>query len=221
MKPLIILDLDGTLYNFDNSDSMNFTSSRFYGEIKKRVCTFLSKRLGITEDSTRELYESVKTEFNGEVSLGLESKFGIDRYEFFGETWNLDPDQFIQRANRLPLIQSLNGTTTFLTSAPRVWASEVLKYLNLEGYQDRLFTGEPNIRKPNPLIFRQICDSFGFSPLEAISVGDQLATDITPARSLGMKTVLVRGNSAKADYCINSVDELPELLGRIKIWKHQ
>lgn len=217
MKQLIILDLDGTLYNFDNSDSVNFTSSRFYSEIKKRVYSFLSKKLGMSEDTARELYESVKTEFNGEVSLGLESKFGMDRYEFFAETWNLDPSQFIEKANRLPLIQSLNGTTAFLTSAPRVWASEVLKYLNLGCYQDRLFTGEPDIRKPNPLIFRQICDSFGFSPLEAISVGDQLATDITPAKSIGMKTVLVRDNSQEADYCINSVDELPELLRRIKI----
>ncbi len=217
MKPLIILDLDGTLYNFDNSDSVNFTSSRFYGEIKKRVYTFLSKRLGITEDSAREIYESVKTEFKGEVSLGLESKFGIDRYEFFGETWNLDPSQFIERVNRLPLIQSLNGTTTFLTSAPKVWASEVLRYLNLGDYKKRLFTGEPNLRKPNPLVFKHICDSFGFSPLEAVSVGDQVHSDISPAKSIGMKTVLVRGNSAEADYCINSVDELPELLRRIKI----
>lgn len=216
MKQLIILDLDGTLYNFDNSNSVNFTSSRFYSEIKKRVYSFLSKRLEMDEDNARELYESVKTEFNGEVSLGLEFKFGIDRYEFFGETWNLDPSQFIQRANRLPLIQSLDGTIAFLTSAPRVWASEVLKYLNLGDYQDRLFTGEPNLRKPNPLVFRQICDSFGFSPLEAISVGDQLATDVMPAKSIGMKTILVRDNSQEADYCINSVDELPELLRRIK-----
>lgn len=217
MKQLIILDLDGTLYDFDNSDSVNFTSSRFYSEIKKRVYSFLSKKLGMSEDTARELYESVKTEFNGEVSLGLESKFGIDRYEFFGETWKLDPSQFIQRANRLPLVQSLNGTTAFLTSAPRVWASEVLKYLNLNDYRNMLFTGEPNIRKPNPLVFRQICDSFGFSPLETISVGDQVSTDIIPAKSIGMKTVLVRGNSQEADYCINSVDELPELLRRIKV----
>lgn len=217
MKQLIILDLDGTLYNFDNSDSINFTSSRFYSELKKRVYTFLSRKLRISEDTSREIYESVRTEFNGEVSLGFESKFGIDRFEFFRETWNLDPSQFIQKTNRLPLIRSLNGTTAFLTSAPRVWASEVLKYLNLESYQDKLFTGEPNLRKPNPLVFRQICNSFGFSPLEAISVGDQLVTDIIPAKSIGMKTILVRGNSAEADYCINSVDELPKLLRRIKI----
>jgi len=217
MKPLIILDLDGTLYTFDNSNSVNFTSSRFYGEIKKRVYTFLSKRLGILEDEAKVLYEDVKREFNGEVSLGLEAKFKIDKYEFFGETWNLDPTQFIKKANRLPLVQSLIGTPAFLTSAPRVWASEVLRYLNLSDYQDRLFTGEPNIRKPNPLAFRQICDSLGFSPLESVSVGDQVITDISPAKLIGMKTILVIGNSQEADYCINSVDELPELLRRIKI----
>ncbi|MDO8460413.1 MAG: HAD family hydrolase [Nanoarchaeota archaeon] len=217
MKPLIILDLDGTLYNFDNSNSVNFTFSKFYDEIKKKVYTFLSRKLGVGEDNAREIYESIKTEFNGEVSLGLEAKFCIDRYEFFGETWSLDPSRFIEKANRLPLIKSLDGEIVFLTSAPRVWASEVLKYLDLNDYQERLFTGEPNLRKPDPKIFLQICDRIDIPPQRSISVGDQVHSDILPAKSVGMKTVLVRGNSTEADYCINSVDELPELIRRIRI----
>ncbi len=215
-KRLIIFDLDGTLYSFDNSSSVNFTSSKFYDNIKRKVYVFLSKKLGIDGEKAKRLYEEIKKEFNGEVSLGLEDKLKIDRYEFFRKTWNLDPSQFIEQKDMLPLIKSLKGTPAFLTSAPRVWASRVLKYLNLNEYQDRLFTGEPNLRKPNPLVFKQICDSLGFSPLESISVGDQVSTDIIPAKSLGMKTILVRSSSSEADVCIESLAQINEAVRRLK-----
>ena len=48
MALLIILDLDGTLYNFDGDCNVNFGSSRFYNEVKERSYAFLTKKLAIT-----------------------------------------------------------------------------------------------------------------------------------------------------------------------------
>ena len=87
-----------------------------------------------------------------------------------------------------------------------------MDYLNLGEYKKALFTGEPDIRKPSELAFKQVCDSLGFSPADCISIGDQIETDILPAKSIGMKTILTKNESPKADFCIKSLDELPKVL---------
>lgn len=217
MKPLIIFDLDGTLYDFDSSNSVNFTSSKFYGEIKNNAYDFLARRLNIGIDNAKVIYERIKQDFKGEVSLGLESRYCIDRYEWFGKTWNLDPNKFLRQENRKSLFKSLDAEVAILTAAPRVWAARVLDYLGLTEYQNRLFTGEPNLRKPNPRAFKQICDLVEIPPERTISVGDQVYSDILPAKSVGMKTVLIRSYSSSADYCIGSLGELPSLMRRISI----
>jgi FMN phosphatase YigB (HAD superfamily) len=213
---LIIFDLDGTLYSFDNGNSANFRSSKFYSAIKTKIYSFLSDRLKIDDKRARELYEEVKKEFNGEVSLGLEKKFGIDRYEYFNNTWNLSPSDFIEKNNLEPLIGSLGCEIAILTSAPRVWASAALDYLNLSKYKCNLFSGEPDLRKPDPRAFQIICDGLGYEIENSISIGDQVHSDIVPAKSLGMKTILIREKSEEADYCISSINELSEIIERIK-----
>ena len=217
MKPLIIFDLDGTLYVFDNSNSVNFTSSKFYETIKNNAYRFLQKRLNTDLEGAKETYETIKRDFDGEVSLGLEERFGIDRYKWFEATWNLDPKDFIKQENRRTLVDSLGAEVSILTAAPRVWASRALDYLGLSEYQGMLFTCEPNLRKPNPIAFKQICDKVGIPPERTISIGDQVASDILPAKSLGMRTILVRAQSSEADYCIDSLDELPEVYRRLSI----
>ena len=216
MISLIILDLDGTLYNFDGDSSLGFTASKFYKEIKNRAHCFLSRRLLISHEEAERVYEEVKKEFAGEVSLGLEAKFGIDRYTFFGNTWNLRPEDFVEKKDLLPLVKSIDGTASILTAAPRIWAEAVLEYLNLSEYTPNLFTGEPNLRKPNPLAFRRICDYFSVSPNDCVSIGDQIHSDILPVKALGLKTVLIRSKSSEADYCIDKLEELPEDLRIIK-----
>jgi len=216
MKPLLIFDLDGTLYTFDNGNSRSFGTSTFYSKIKGKMFSFISRKLGVDDMKAREIYDDVKEEFRGETSIGLEKKFGIDRYEYFENTWNLDPRDFIEKRDLLPLISSLEGEVAVLTAAPRAWASKVLDYLNLGRYNGRLFTGEHDLRKPNPEMFRMVCESMVYKPENAISIGDQLESDIIPAKAIGMKTILIRGRSDKADYCISSLDEIPSILRRIK-----
>lgn len=213
---LIIFDLDGTLYRFDNGNAKNFRSSKFYSAIKEKVYSFLSDRLKVSDKEAREVYEQIKEEFNGEVSLGLEKKYGIDRYEYFGNTWNLNPADFIEKNNLEPLIDSLGCEIAILTSAPRVWASAALDYLGLSRYKGKIFSGEPDIRKPDPRAFQIICGSLGYETGKSISIGDQVHSDIVPAKSLGMKTILIGEKSEEADYCIRSLDELSEIIKKVK-----
>lgn len=215
MKPLIILDMDGTLYKFDNGNSKTFGSSTFYQRVKENAYSFLSRRLSLSKPEAIRIFEEIRKEFKGEISLGLEKKFGITRYEYFGKSWDLNPGEFLQKKDLSSLVQSLEGEVAVLTAAPRVWAERVLEYLNIIKYISALFTGEPDLRKPNPQAFKQVCDTFGIPPTNAISVGDQIESDILPAKVIGMKTILVGDNSSNADYCIKNIEELPDLIRRI------
>ncbi len=210
---IFIFDLDGTLYQFD---SKGFLDSKFYSDIRKRAYKFLSERLNVSEERAKETYNCIKAKYNGEVSIGTEKEFGINRYDYFNFVWNLEPSDYITKN---PLIREifskLEGKIAILTGAPKIWARKTLEYLKVyDIVANTLFTGEPDIRKPNPLAFQQVLDYFRVLPEQAISIGDQESTDIIPARKLRIKTILLGSDCKSADFCINKLEEIVPLIGR-------
>jgi HAD superfamily hydrolase (TIGR01549 family) len=199
----IIFDMDGTLYPFDKGKTKNFFTSRFYSDLKNNIYGFFMAKLGLDMDQAINEYERIKEKYQSGVSLGVETEYNIDRYNFFTETWGtLDPINYIETNKELSkVLNKLSGKIALLTSAPRVWVDKVLNYLNLEkAFGNTIYTGEPNLRKPNPLIFRQIADDFKINPCQVFSIGDQEESDVIPAQSIGMKAVLIGQGKTKADY---------------------
>ena len=71
-------------------------------------------------------------------------------------------------------------------------------------------SGTIGISKPNNRFFRTILDKAGFSPLEAIMIGDRLDNDIIPAKKLGMRTIWFRqGRYAALEPRVP--DEIPDV----------
>ena len=171
-----IFDMDGTLYQFDKGKEQTFTASRFYANLRRNVYGFLVVRRDISEGEALREYERIKVQYKGEVSLGVEAEYGIDRYDFCAETWGtLEPADYIDAEDELPgSLRALRGKIALLTAAPRIWAVKVLAYLHLEDvFGDTIYTGEPNLRKPNPQIFQKVADDFGVQPSQVFSIGDQ------------------------------------------------
>ncbi|MBU3935638.1 HAD family hydrolase [Patescibacteria group bacterium] len=213
-----IFDLDGTLYRFNKSSGGYFVKSQFYQDIKENVYRFFAKELKISRKQSIQTYKKIMDEFKGEVSLGVEKTFGIDRYQYFSATWNLDPEKYLEpNENLIPMIEPLSGNIAILTSAPLVWAQNALKFLGIDEYfKDAVFTGEGDIRKPNPEAFVQILKSFNCPSNEVFSIGDQEQTDILPAKNLGIKTIIVGSESAIADYSIKTISDFPALIKNIQ-----
>jgi FMN phosphatase YigB (HAD superfamily) len=76
--------------------------------------------------------------------------------------------------------------------------------------------------KPEPQIFSMALEILGVKPEECLMVGDSYDRDIVPAKSIGCVTVWLHGRSwkepqtiEKADYCINSLAQLPSLMRKI------
>ena len=88
--------------------------------------------------------------------------------------------------------------------------TEVLDELGvLRWFRHREVSGTIGIKKPDERFFRTILDHAGFSPSEAIMIGDRLDNDVTPAKRLGIRTIWFRqGRYAALEPRVP--DELPE-----------
>jgi HAD superfamily hydrolase (TIGR01458 family) len=77
------------------------------------------------------------------------------------------------------------------------------------------------IGKPSPAIYRRACSLLAVRPGEAMMVGDDLESDLPPAREIGMHTCLVRTGkgssftgSPDVDLDLASLADLPDALVR-------
>lgn len=195
----VIFDMDGTLYQFP--DKQTFGESPFGRAVQQNVQSFIADEFGLSTEEAKRRYAQLQVEFDGEISLGLERKYGIDRMRFFNTTWNIDPEKYIVSAEGLRnQLEEINAECVVLSAAPRVWVNQALGYIGIADlFGERVFTGEPDIRKPNPEIFRQIMGRLGCEAANIVSIGDQEYSDILPAREVGMQTVRIGSGETEAD----------------------
>jgi len=102
-------------------------------------------------------------------------------------------------------------------------AGELLRDLALPA--DSISTsGEWGVAKPSIAFFERVLEVTGSEPADTLYVGDHPANDIAPARAAGFRTCLIRRGpwghlwaedaSVAADWCIDSIMELPSLVAR-------
>ncbi len=106
---------------------------------------------------------------------------------------------------------------------------EKILRLELDAYFDEVLISDYlGVKKPHPKIFQKGLKNIGAKPREAIMVGDRLYSDIYGAKQVGMRTVWFKyGKYADreleyldyADFTIDSLDRLPEILRGLKFEK--
>lgn len=211
----LILDMDGSLYGFDKGTCLTFEESGLYREICRNVEDFFVRRFALSPEDAAEMYQDMKLRFSGEVSLGLERERNIPRSEYFAATWDMDPSKFIEANDALVTALGSAGTKlALLSAAPQVWVNKVIDFLGVRGFfEPNIFTGEPDIRKPNPEAFLQVAAAWDIDPAELVSIGDQELTDILPAKQVGMRTVRIgRDQDSSADFVANDMVSALDIL---------
>jgi putative hydrolase of the HAD superfamily len=81
-------------------------------------------------------------------------------------------------------------------------------------------TDQFGIGKPNPKLYKKVCQQMGLVPERCMYVGDNPPNDIDPANAVGMVTVLSRRSGKYAEvegrtqpaHTIRELSELPEIL---------
>ena len=71
-------------------------------------------------------------------------------------------------------------------------------------------SAEEGVDKPDPELFRRALTRAGCAPADAVMIGDRTDNDIAPAKSLGMKTVLIRQGYGGHDI-IHHDGEIPDV----------
>src|SRR3989344_4020546 len=145
--------------------------------------------------------------------IGLEKEYSLARGGYFGFVWNVDPSKYINVDKGLrELMRSIPYRRALLTTAPEVWARNVLRQLNIEYQFDGLWFGDGDVRKPDRRAYLQVTDSLGVMPEKTVIVKDE-PKYLKPAKELGMTTVLVGSETAPwIDYYIPNIYEIQKII---------
>lgn len=213
-KQTIILDMDGTLYQFRGG---SFRSSGLYEVVRKNVIIHISNKLNKPDVESREILNSIVEKYGDSISTGLEKDFGLDRYDYFNFVWNIDALNFVAfdpKLKKLLINLKKSYNLVLLSDAPRIWIDKVLDCFGITDiFEKQIFSGGGDIRKEFGNGFDRRIEIIGIKPTECISVGDQEHTDILPAKKLGMTTIFVGKNKSEtADYSIKNIFQLKKIL---------
>lgn len=205
----VIFDMDGCLYPLDRGSGKSFNESEFGKTIKARELLFIQNELDVNIGMATIINNDLKARYNHHLSLALENEHGISRELFFNFTWDLQPEQFIDKQPRLSsLLNELPVCSGLLTAAPKCWAKRVLEYLDVTShFCDATLCGDQNIRKPDPRAFLQVVEMLDLRPEQVISIGDQEQTDILPAQSLGMLTMRIGDDNTCASFQATDIND--------------
>lgn len=218
-KKVIIFDLDGTLYSFKGK---SIKESELYKKILENTKKYIIRKLNKDEKDAKILLDEILKEYGENISIALEKKFGINRYDYFNEVWNISAENYINAKSyklRETLLEVQNGFDLLLLSdAPKIWIEKVLKELKIYNiFKGKILSGEGDIRKIFHNAFEKIIENLKIKPENCIVVGDQEKIDIIPAKKLGMKTIFVNQdkNCSMADYNIKNILEIEKALKNI------
>ncbi|MCD8507552.1 HAD family hydrolase [Candidatus Woesebacteria bacterium] len=199
----IIFDMDGTLYAFDDNEESAFASSQFGQCIRANILSFLQKQCALSANDAEKKYLELQKQYAGHISLACEKELGVSRNEYFAATWNVPAERFLQYNDSLAqLLSGLSVRAGLLTAAPQVWTEKVLDFLQIRSlFGEAIFTGESDLRKPNPAAFLQLAQYWNLEPKAILAIGDQEQSDILPAKEIGMKTLRIAKHAqTQADF---------------------
>jgi len=94
-----------------------------------------------------------------------------------------------------------------------------LKYFKLEQFI-KFIKENPPAHKPNPKFFIWLLQKINKNANETLMIGDDLEIDIIPAKSLGMKTILITQqnlNTNAPDFIVSNFAQAAKILLKNKI----
>ncbi len=189
-KKLFIFDLDGTLIDAYPAivESMNYTL----------------RQLNHPEADPEKIIRAVGTGNDGLLKEFLPEKEILKAREIYREHHKKNlAGKISLLPGALALLKNLKTKGKILAVAsnrPKETAVLLIKILGLEGYFDRVLTGEEVPEpKPAPDIIKALLEHFGVSEEEAVYVGD-MDIDAQAGAAAGVKTIIVvTGSSARQD----------------------
>ncbi len=199
----IWFDLEGTLLKNPAYDAAveDFAYQLYLQETGKQ-------RTADTKKEFDALFKEHKRKSLIFVALGKSKKFYAEAFatQFPFQNY-VSQDEDIQKV--ISLLKQKKISLGVYTSLPRDPFVKILALLGLDPSNFTLLSGDDvKNGKPDPEGFEKIVQLCGVPAEQIIFVGDSEQKDIIPAKSVGMKTILVRGSSLLADASLPDFREL-------------
>lgn len=112
------------------------------------------------------------------------------------------------------LVESHKFSQYILTNGLVEYTSRGIQKLGVNpGIFQKIVTSEiTGVNKPDPKAFQYILDLTGLPSTSHLMIGDRDSVDLATAKTLGMKTCLVWGQSSIADISLQTVYEVEKIL---------
>ncbi len=207
----ILFDLDETLYP---------TSNGMMQEISVRMSEFMCKYVGIPVDQVEYVRRDYWERY-GTTLRGLYIERHIDAQAFLDFVHDVSVEKYLQVDARLAaMLAELAHEKHVFTNAPANYARRVLHTLGVDQHFREIF--DINFigyeSKPARSGYQKVLAALGAPPEECLMIDDS-ARNLAPAKTLGMRTVLLDGNPkshgderASADIIITSIYDIPNIL---------
>ena len=199
----LCFDVDGTLYR---------TVPALWDAIKGKI---LSKVIELRKSSEPEAQKYVDDRFK---ILGSSTKvlaeLGIDAQDFFIRAFSsVDINKYISPDKKLETLINKLRQKYIVGILSNGDINSVIRKITAVGLSPKLFsplvaTYEFGVVKPDPAPFLKVIEAAGVRPEESVYIGDREETDILGAKAVGMRTIMVWGESREADLSIPKIYDL-------------
>ncbi|MGA2820555.1 MAG: pyrimidine 5'-nucleotidase [Anaerolineales bacterium] len=206
----ILFDLDDTLYPH---------ASGVWQAIGERIDQFMVERCAIPPDQVVRLRAEYFHSF-GTTLNGLRLHYGIDPFEYLRYVHDIPLECYLQPDARLDqMVSQLPQRKTIFSNSDESHTRRVLRQLGIERHFDLVIdiVALGFVNKPNPAAYRTALRLLGSpSPRQCVLVDDQVR-NLTPAKDLGLITVLVgrgepgEGVDFRIDHILDLAAQVPVL----------
>jgi putative hydrolase of the HAD superfamily len=205
----ILFDLDETMYP---------RGTGIMDQLRILIHRYIKTRLDLPTEEAEELRRRYFQVY-GTTMRGLQVNHQIDADEFLAYVHDMPLHEYLQPNPQLDaVLASIPQRKVIFTNASREHAEGVLARLGVRRHFEQIV----DVRdmgyesKPKPDAYQRICDILGIQPQECMLVEDNVR-NLSPAKELGMATVLVGGNGTDAcvDYAIDRIEEIGSVLEQI------
>ena len=209
MIKYILFDLDNTLYSKETGLMV---------ALGERIHRYMQEKVGLDPATAKDLRRHYLQTY-GTTLKGLQVHYKVDTEEYLAYVHDvplgdyLQPDEALNR-----VLAEIQAEKIIFTSATTEHARRVIRFLGIEHHFSRIF----DVRainyenKSQPRAYRHILDILGARPEECLMVEDSVR-NLTPAKAMGMLTVLVNGSGGDGvDFVIDDVTQVGEVFKRIR-----
>ncbi|MEW6295621.1 MAG: pyrimidine 5'-nucleotidase [Candidatus Diapherotrites archaeon] len=205
----IVFDLDETLYP---------KGIGLLGKINERIVVYIQGKLNCPKEEAEKARVQLYQEYGSTVT-GLMKKNLVDPLDYFSFITNIDIDVNKLLHENLELkriLDSIECRKYIFTNAIESHAFNVINALGLKGCFDGVY-GQEFLEfggKQNHSSFKKFISATGIEPEKSAMVDDEKKS-LVIAKDFGMKTVFVGGKAEEFDFCINRIEGIKEVWGKL------